>query len=170
MSRRSRRRLHWWHENFKAIIDSLGLCLFPVVAVGISKDHEMIHPAALAKILTAACGRPWSGTRLMECAERIIQIEKAFNVKCGLTRKDDYFVKKPSGRFYRPQEAVDLDHPGMLDEYYHYRGYSSEGLPTAIRLKELGLNDVYEELRQLNKVSDAAVPSLVSIMAQQPVY
>jgi aldehyde:ferredoxin oxidoreductase len=128
------------------------------------------YPAALAKILTAASGRPWSGTQLMECAERIIQVEKAFNVKCGMTRKDDYFVKKPAGRFYRPQDTVDLDHPGMLDEYYHYRGYSPDGLPTAARLKELGLNDVLEELQRLDKVSDAEVPSLASIMAQQDVY
>ncbi|UCD77503.1 MAG: aldehyde ferredoxin oxidoreductase family protein [Desulfobacterales bacterium] len=163
-------RAIWWHENYKAIIDSLGLCLFPVVAVGISKDHEMIHPAALAKILAAVDGRPWNGTRLMECAERIIQVEKAFNVKCGLTRKDDYFVKKPPGRFYRPQEAVDLDHPGMLDEYYRYRGYSSDGLPTAARLRELGLNDVLEDLQRLDKVGEAEVPSLASIMAQQDVY
>jgi aldehyde:ferredoxin oxidoreductase len=163
-------RAIWWHENYKAIIDSLGLCLFPIVAVGLSKDHEMILPAALAKILTAASGRPWSGTQLMECAERIIQVEKAFNVKCGLTRKDDYFVKKPAGRFYRPQDTVDLDHPGMLDEYYRYRGYGPDGLPTAARLKELGLDDVLEELRRLDKVSDVEVPSLASIMAQQDVY
>lgn len=163
-------RAIWWHENYKAIIDSLGLCLFPVVAVGISKDHEMIHPAALAKILTAASGRPWSGARLMECAERIIQIEKAFNVKCGMTRKDDYFVNKPAGRFYRPQDTVDLDHSGMLDEYYYYRGYSPAGLPTAARLTEIGLTDVLDDLKKLNKVSDAKVPSLASIMAQQDVY
>ncbi len=163
-------RAIWWHENYKAIIDSLGLCLFPVVAVGLSKDYEMILPAALAKILTAATGRPWSGAQLMECAERIIQVEKAFNVKCGFMRKDDYFVKKPGGRHYRPQDAVDLDHPGMLDEYYHYRGYSPEGLPTDSRLREVGLNDVLEELKQLNKVRDTEVPSLASIMAQQDVY
>jgi aldehyde:ferredoxin oxidoreductase len=163
-------RAVWWHENFKAIIDSLGICLFPVFATGLSKDHEYIHPAALAKILRAATGFPWTGAQLMECAERIIQIEKAFNVRCGMSRKDDYFIKKSTGREYQPQERVNLDDPGMLDEYYHFRGYTLEGLPTFYRLQEIGLNDVVEDLLPLNKVRDVSVPSLKSIMKEQDVY
>jgi aldehyde:ferredoxin oxidoreductase len=163
-------RAVWWHENFKAIIDSLGICLFPIFATGLSKDHEYIHPAALAKILRAAIGFPWTGTQIMECAERIIQIEKAFNVRCGLSRKDDYFIKKSTEREYKPQECVDIDHPGMLDEYYHYRGFSLEGLPTFSRLQEIGLDDVIQDLLTLNKVQDVGVPSLKSIMEKQDVY
>ena len=40
----------------------------------------------------------------------------------------------------------------MLDEYYEIRGWTSHGVPTQAKLKELGLNSVADELKRLGKL------------------
>ena len=36
----------------------------------------------------------------------------------------------------------------FLDEYYHLRGWTSEGIPSREKLEELGLGYVIEDMRQ----------------------
>jgi len=54
--------------------------------------------------------------------------------------------------------------PGMLDEYYKFRGYSSEGLPSLTRLKEVGLDQVAKELQETNLVGNDSVLPLDEII------
>jgi hypothetical protein len=52
----------------------------------------------------------------------------------------------------------------MLDEYYHYRGCSSEGLPTRKRLQEVGLSDVVEDLAKKGKISEHECPAVEELL------
>ena len=54
----------------------------------------------------------------------------------------------------------------MLDEYYHYRGCSKEGLPTRKRLTEVGLSDVIEDLAKKGKVADHECPTIEELLPQ----
>ena len=54
--------------------------------------------------------------------------------------------------------------PGMLDEYYEYRGCSSDGLPTRKRLEEIGLKDVADDLARYAKLSEERRPSIAELM------
>ena len=85
--------------------------------------------------------------------------ERCFNALLGITRKDD------NRRGTRRGEKDPITHPGMLDEYYHYRGCSSEGLPTRKRLQEVGLSDVIEDLSQAGKLSEAESPAIEDLLA-----
>jgi hypothetical protein len=55
----------------------------------------------------------------------------------------------------------------MLDEYYHYRGCSQDGLPTRKRLQEVGLSDVAEDLKRKGGISDHECPAIEELLSQK---
>lgn len=76
--------------------------------------------------------------------ERIICMERCFNVREGFSRKDDTL---PQRMLQEPlldagpatgQVVGNLD--TLLEEYYQAMGYDEDGIPTARRIKELGLD------------------------------
>jgi hypothetical protein len=42
----------------------------------------------------------------------------------------------------------------MLDEYYDLRGWDQNGIPTEKKLKELGLDNVAEDLKKMGKTKN----------------
>jgi len=120
-------------QDFTAVIDSSGMCLFTVFGL------EYIP--AYSSILRAVTGFPYSDDELMKAGERIYNLERLFNLKAGFTRKDDTlpprFLKEPIPAGPSKGEVCDLDQ--MLPLYYKLRGWDKEGVPTKETLKELGL-------------------------------
>ncbi|UCC91012.1 MAG: aldehyde ferredoxin oxidoreductase C-terminal domain-containing protein, partial [Dehalococcoidia bacterium] len=120
-------------QDFTAVIDSSGMCLFTVFGL------EYIP--AYGSILRAVTGFPYSDDELMKAGERIYNLERLFNLKAGFTRKDDTlpprFLKEPIPAGPSKGEVCDLDQ--MLPLYYKLRGWDKEGVPTKETLKELGL-------------------------------
>jgi len=136
-----------WFENYSAIEDSLGICKVAYL-IG------WIHPKDLASALSSATGISYDLQKLMECGERIVNVEKAFNARLGLTRKDDTlprrFLEEPVPTGPRKGEQLGSILPLMLDEYYEARGWDkSTGLPTKHKLEALGLNDIANELESM---------------------
>jgi aldehyde:ferredoxin oxidoreductase len=148
-------RVVWWQENYKMIMDSLGLCFLPVINSNVWSD-PIILTREMGEMYQVITGRDPKG--LFTSAERAYQIERCYNALLGLTRKDD--IRKGTTR----GEKNPINHPGMLDEYYAYRGCSPDGLPTDKRLKEIGLADVAEDLAKRNKLSDQHCPSLPELL------
>ena len=117
-------------------------------------------PERLARGYFVVTGVKVSGDELLHIGERIYNVEKAFNSRLGLGRKDDNFsvpdkfLKEPleTGAFKGQTFALDA----MLDEYYEERGWGMDGLQTRRRLSELGLEDVAEELASLGVLSEKA--------------
>jgi aldehyde:ferredoxin oxidoreductase len=91
---------------------------------------------------------------LFASTERANLIEKSFNALLGLSRKDD----KRQGAKRVPKDP--MNEPGMLDEYYEFRGFSKDGIPTRKRLLELGLTDVVEDLEKKGALSDHECPAI----------
>ena len=118
-----------------AMIDSTGLCLFTGEAGwGMEPFQEQID---------AACEGDWPLERLLETGERIWNLERLFNLKAGLTAADDTLPKRlledpaPSGTAKGRVNELGK----MLPEYYAYRGWTPEGVPTEETLGRLGLGD-----------------------------
>jgi aldehyde:ferredoxin oxidoreductase len=86
-------------------------------------------------------------------------VERAFNALLGITSKDD--IRHGTRRGHEDP----IHHPGMLQEYYHYRGCSEDGLPTRKRLEEVGLSDVVEDLAGKGKLSDQECPATSELLA-----
>jgi len=151
-------RVVWWHENYKMLMDSLGLCFIPVAATTIYGE-PLILIEEMGEIYHAVTGM--DPKKLFVSAERAYQVEKSYNTLVGITRKDD--VRQGTTR----GEEDPINHPGMLDEYYFYRGCSKESLPTRKRLKEIGLFDVAEDLSRAGKIAECESPSIEELLARK---
>jgi aldehyde:ferredoxin oxidoreductase len=120
-------------QDHIAIIDSTGLCLFPVHAGG-----EMKHYAAQ---VDAACGGGWDEDRMVATGERIWNMERQFNLAAGFSGADDTLPKRileePAKTGAAKGMVCRLD--DMLPQYYALRGWSESGEPTAETLSRLGL-------------------------------
>jgi aldehyde:ferredoxin oxidoreductase len=109
-----------------------------------------MHPL-FGKMLTAARGiQEFSDQAYVDRAgERIFNLERAFNVREGLGRKDDTLPERirtePLHTRGAPGEGqiVKLQDK-FLDSYYQLRGWTPEGVPTAQKLNEIGLGFVSE--------------------------
>ena len=114
-----------------------------------------LTPELRNQMLVAASGFEEFGepAYLEKLGERIVTLERVFNVREGFSRKDDTL---PSRFLTEPLEKAGpatgetvrkLD--VLLDEYYAAMGYTQQGIPTVKRLRELGLKDVGEEIEKL---------------------
>lgn len=76
----------------------------------------------------------------MKTGERISNLKRMYNVRCGMSRKDDnlplrWLTQKKGGG-----TGGFLPHLGeMLNEYYDFRGWTEDGLPKEQTLRDLGL-------------------------------
>ncbi len=122
-------------QNLYAAMDSLIVCKF----VGYNVNEEY-----LSRLLTAVTGIEYSQEDIMEVGERIYTLERAFNAREGLDRKDDVlprrFTEEPLAEGGSRGSVVHLQE--MLDEYYSIRGWDSRGVPLRARMDELGLDFV----------------------------
>jgi len=120
-------------QDLTAVIDSEGLCLFSSFALG-AQDY--------CDLLNKATGFGYSVDEMMQAGERIWNLERLYNLKAGLTHKDDTLPKRlleepiktgpNAGKVHRLSE--------LLPDYYKLRGWDDKGVPTSAKLKELGLS------------------------------
>ncbi len=122
-------------QDFVAMVDSTGLCLF---AAGAG-----MKPNAFQELMDAACEGEWTEERMLECGERTWTLERMFNLAAGLTKADDDLparlkeVPAPSGTAKGKVAEIDI----MLPEYYEYRGWTPDGEPTTQTLQRLGMSE-----------------------------
>lgn len=138
-----------WHENLQAFKNSLEICQFAVYPWMFSV------PQMLAKFFSSVTGKVIDAQELLLVGERIINTERAFNVREGLTRQDDTLpdrmLEEPMPDGPAKGQVVDLER--MLDDYYKVRDWDrASGIPTRNKLAALGLEDLADELQ---KVCDA---------------
>ena len=120
-------------QDGTAAVDATGACLLTGGAVG---------PAQLADLMTAATGVAYDAPTFVKAGERIWNLERLFNLKSGLTAKDDTLPPRllnepiPTG----PSKGSVSRLPEMLPEYYSLRGWGADGVPTPEKLGELQLS------------------------------
>ncbi|HSB68345.1 MAG TPA: aldehyde ferredoxin oxidoreductase family protein [Candidatus Methylomirabilis sp.] len=133
-------------EDYTSFINSVPLCSFMSLPVGgIRNSHE------ISGMLAAATG--WTDLTLeeeMAMGERAYNLARAFTVRESGGRADDRLPAKLSrslrGGASRGQVLTDADLRPSLQEYYQLRGWSETGTPTEKKLRELGLEDVAQQL------------------------
>jgi len=139
-------------EDAYAIRDTLLVCFYHVVW---GPRFWFEDFAKLLPVLTGEKGfRRIS--RLMEIGERIVMLKRAFNIREGLTRKDDVLPERftrelmPEG----PAKGQVVNLESMLREYYSLRGLSvKSGYPKKEKLVELGMGDVIPDLGRSGKLA-----------------
>jgi aldehyde:ferredoxin oxidoreductase len=106
-----------------------------------------------AEVIETATGLKMSGSEVRHVGERIINIERAFNVREGIRRNDDSLPPRfrletlPEG----PSKGTTFEQEPMLDEYYAERGWNKiTGIPTRETLEKLQLDYVATELERFS--------------------
>jgi len=129
-------------ENMAAISDSLVVCKFT------THWPPVIYFKDAAEALTYATGVKYRENDLRVAGERIFILERCFNLREGLSAKDDWlperFLKEPAPAGAAKGHVVELEQ--MLKEYYRLRDYDERGYPSYEKMKEIGLEDVAKEL------------------------
>lgn len=140
-------------EHYSAVSDALGVCKFTTT------ETFALYPEDIARGLGALWGEPISGEQLLMAGERIVNLERFYNVRLGLSRADDRlpdrFISQPLEVYTFEREAEGTVRPSsqpvhvgrlrdfeaMLDRYYRLRGWDERGRPTQETLERLELDE-----------------------------
>jgi aldehyde:ferredoxin oxidoreductase len=123
-------------QDQMAVVDAAGLCMFNTRGVTPDKIWDVVLP-----MLETATGGGYDLEIATRAGERIWNLERLFNLKAGITKKDDTLPPRmleepiPSG----PAEGQVFELDILLPEYYKLRGWDENGVPTTKKLEELGL-------------------------------
>ncbi len=128
-------------EDFMSLYDTLGMCKF---------SRSLFWVEGMLDGVKAVTGIDFDVNWLMTIGERVYNLERLFNIREGLSRKDDSLPYRVThepikngvskGNYVTEEELQ-----SMLDEYYEVRGWSREGIPTKMQLFKLGLEKEAEE-------------------------
>ena len=122
-------------QNLSEINNVLGICR-QTISSG-SQIAENLFDIILDAIYYLT-GIKLSLTELLQIGERIFNLKRVFNNKCGITKKDDRIpsrLKFPLEKGITKNKLLTIDL--MLEEYYIFRGWDKQGVPTEEKLKEL---------------------------------
>lgn len=139
-----------------AVADAIEICKFT------SSWRFGVGPSRMAKLVSAATGIDYTWEDILTVGERIYAVEYALQRRFGLGKESD----QPPVRFFeeKSKSGYVLDRKKFetsRSQYYEIRGYDESGVPSAEKLKELGLDDVNEDLRK-RKVAERLTQKMAS--------
>lgn len=130
-------------QKEQALEDSLIACTF---------GNTGLDTAMYARLLVAATGIKdfEDATNLLKIGERIVCLERCFNVREGFDRNDDTLPERmltePLQRAGPATDQIVGNLKHLLDEYYRSLGYSPQGIPGIDRLHALDLQEAIEDM------------------------
>jgi aldehyde:ferredoxin oxidoreductase len=146
MAYKGKGKLISYFEDWNAVIDALEPCK------NIMQNMEILTFDLASTVIEAATGLTMTPAEVRAVGERIINVERAFNVREGIRRKDDTlprrFREEPLTEGASKGTVFELE--PMIDEYYAERGWDNEtGVPTVETLRRLGLDRASTDLAGL---------------------
>ena len=119
-------------QNYAELSNSMKFCSIAMPALDVP---------ILVTWLNFVTGWDMDGAELLRVGERSFNLKRLLNISCGVSRADDTlpyrFTHEPFESGASAGHVPDL--PTMLDEYYEFRGWDKNGIPTPGKLSELGL-------------------------------
>lgn len=125
-------------QNWSAVISSMVICYFAAHTLKVTDLVELINHAT---------GQDFTAEDLLMLGDRINNLYRAYNYRCGIRREDDWLPKRlltpmPDGG--AAGKVPDLRF--QISEFYQIRGWEPDGMPSRQTLLALGLNDVIRDL------------------------
>jgi len=126
-------KLNYYSQNIMCIMDSLKLCKFLLFGG--------VNLTDMAQWIRQVIGWDFTIEELLQVGERIFNLKRMYNARCGINRKDDTIPVRILTQPRRDKGTGTNPPPleKMLDEYYRIRGWTDEGIPKKATLKRLGL-------------------------------
>jgi len=125
-------------QDYTAVVNSMVSCYFITF---------ILKPSDLAAVLTAATGTKYTSRNLLKTGERIMALHRAYNNRCGITRKNDVLAPRqlePTKEGGNAGKVPDME--VMIKEFYKESGWTPSGRPSRKTLESLGLRDVARDL------------------------
>ena len=133
-----------WQERMHYIDDALGVCAglssFPL--------KPPYHMHNYPSFISSGAGIDIDEAGLTQAARRNRDLVRAVNIRRGMRRADE---KPPEDHWKRRFPELEAK---LLDEYYKFKGWNNQGIPTKESLHELGLDYVFEDLEKRGVYSD----------------
>lgn len=133
-------------EEFCAVIDSVGICKFGTLF------PPAIYWKTVADGIKFATGIEVGVEELKRIGERIVNLQRCYNILNGITKKDDVQPKRllteksPSGRAKGHVVYIKK----MLREYYKLRDWDEKtGIPKTSKLRQLGIGYAAERIKNI---------------------
>ena len=148
MADRGKGKLISFFEDWNAVIDALEPCK------NIMQNMEILTFDLASEVIEATTGMRMTPAEVRLVGTRIVNIERAFNVREGIRRRDDSLPRR-----FREEPLEEgassgtvFDQEPMLDEYYAERGWEvSTGIPTSETLEKLNLLGARSDLESLSR-------------------
>lgn len=126
-------------QDFVAFLNSVIYC------------YNMVDvPTTLTEIVeffSAVTGWEITPDEALKCGERIHNLQRMFNIRCGINAKDDVLPQRlltPLANGGAAGQVPPMKE--MLDEYYSVRGWDEAGIPSRTKLEELGLRFALQDM------------------------
>jgi len=133
-----------WQERMHYIDDALGVCAglssFPL--------KPPYHMHNYPSFISSGAGIDMDEKILTQAARRNRTLVRAVNVRRGMRRSDE---KPPEDHWKKRFPELEAE---LLDEYYKFRGWDNQGIPTKEYLHELDLDYVSEDFLQRGILTD----------------
>jgi len=133
-----------WQEKMHYIDDALGMCAglssFPL------KPPYHIHN--FPTFISSGAGIDMDEAGLTQVAKRNRTLVRAINIRRGMRRADE---KPPEDHWKKRFPELEVK---LLDEYYKFKGWNNQGIPTKESLHELSLDYVSEDFLQRGILTD----------------
>ncbi len=149
-----------YNEYNSALADMLEVCKF----FSHWSSPVCVDAGLFAEMFAAATGVEMDGKEMLRAAERVYNVERAFLVREGVRRADDYPPERelteplPPGPWPRmPGSVIDrVQYDGLLTAYYRAHGWDErDGVPLKSTLEALRLQDVGRALQGLARGAKA---------------
>jgi aldehyde:ferredoxin oxidoreductase len=127
-----------WMERMHYIDDALGVCA-GLSAFPLKPPYHMHNYPAF---ISSATGIDMDEAGLKQVAKRNRTLVRTVNVRRGLRRADE---KPPEDHWKKRFPELEEK---LLDEYYKFKGWDKQGIPTKESLHELSMDYIAEDLEQ----------------------
>jgi len=128
-----------YFSNWRNLFNALLICYF--------LPWDYVDTPEIVRAVTGWYSSTWE---LMKVGERITTMARVFNIREGLTKKDDWLPE----RFFQPHTSGALAETSIKPEelknaittYYKMMGWNEDGIPTKTKLEELDVEWVSQYL------------------------
>ena len=132
-SMKGKAKLAMLFQDYGVVVDSVVVCnMMPLNGLSLPETLEALN---------SITGWDFDARKLMQVGERAFNLQRIINLQDGFTRDDD----RLPARMFEPaltgprQGKAPEGFEEALAEYYQLRGWTPQGVPSAEKLKELGL-------------------------------